>query len=67
MLEDKKIKFLPSSYTKSNDTQQEARKFKNVLAKKLVKTNIVKKFFREIAFLALLNFSPDQKLIFGFF
>ena len=32
--------------------------------KKLVKSNKSKKFFREIAFLAVLNFFPVQKLIF---
>ena len=31
--------------------------------KKLVKSNKSKKFFREIAFLAVLNFFPVQKLI----
>ena len=46
---------------------QRARKFKNVQAKKLVKSNKSKKKFREIAFLAVLNFSPVQKLIFGHF
>ena len=43
---------------------QRARKFKKVQAKKLVKSNIVKNFFRQIAFLAVLNFFPVQKLIF---
>ena len=44
---------------------QWARKFKIVQAKKLVKSN--KSFFREIAFLAVLNFFPVQKLSFGHF
>ena len=42
-------------------------KFKKVQAKKLVKSNKLKKFFREIVFLAVLNFSLLQKLIFGHF
>ena len=40
---------------------------KKVQAKKLVKSNKSKFFFREIAFLAVLNFFPVQKLIFGHF
>ena len=44
-----------------------ARKFKKVRAKKLVKSNKSKTFFREIAFLAVLNFFPVQELIFGHF
>ena len=44
---------------------QWARKFKKVQAKKLVKSN--KSFFREIVFLAVLNFFPVQKLVFGHF
>ena len=43
---------------------QQARKFKKVQAKKLVKSNKSKKF-REIAFLTDLTFFPLQKLIFG--
>ena len=43
-----------------NIAPQQARKFKKVQAKKLVKSN-------EIAFLAVLNFFPVQKLIFGHF
>ena len=35
--------------------------------KKLVKSNKSKNFFCEIAFLAVLNFFPVQKLIFGHF
>ena len=46
---------------------QRARKLKKVQAKKLVKSNKSKNFFREIAFLAVLNFFPVQKLIFGHF
>ena len=42
---------------------QRAKKFKKVQAKKLVKSN-ESIFFREIAFLAVLNFFPVQKLIF---
>ena len=42
---------------------QRARKLKKVQAKKLVKSNKSKNFFREIAFLAVLNFFPVQKLI----
>ena len=42
---------------------QRARKFKKVLVEKLVKSN-KSKFFGEIAFLAVLNFFPIQKLIF---
>ena len=42
---------------------QRARKFKKVLAKKLVKSN--KSFFpRKISFLAVLNFFPVQKIDF---
>ena len=44
-----------------------ARKFQKVRAKKLVKSNKSKNFFREIAFLAVLNFFLVQKLIFGQF
>ena len=40
---------------------------KTVQAKKLMKSNKSKKIFREIAFLAVLNFSPVQKLIFCHF
>ena len=40
---------------------QRARKYKKVQAKKLVKSNISKNIFREVAFLAVLNFSPVQK------
>ena len=43
------------------------RKFKKVQAEKLMKSNKSKKNFREIAFLAVLNFFPVQKLIFGHF
>ena len=46
---------------------QRARKFKKVQAKKLVKSNKSSFFSREIAFLAVLNFSPVQILIFGQF
>ena len=42
---------------------QQARKFKKVQAK----SNTSKFFFREIAFLAVLNFFPVEKLIFGHF
>jgi len=35
--------------------------------KKLVKSNKSKNIFREIAFLAVLNFFPAQSLIFGHF
>ena len=43
-----------------------AIEFKKVQAKKkLVKSNKAKMFFREISFLAVLNFLPGQKLIFG--
>ena len=44
-----------------------ARKFKKVRAKKFVKSNKSKNFFPEIAFLAVLNFFPILKLIFGHF
>ena len=44
-----------------------ARKYKKVQAKKLVKSNKSKIFFHEIAFLAVLNFFPVQKSIFGNF
>ena len=40
-----------------------ARKFKKVQAKKLVKSN-KSIFSREIAFLAVLNFSPSSKIDF---
>ena len=43
---------------------QRARKFKKVLAKKLVKSNVVKNFFRQIAFLAVLNFFSSSKIDF---
>ena len=43
---------------------QRAKKLKKVQAKNFVKSN---NFFREIAFLAVLNFFPAQKLIFGHF
>ena len=46
---------------------QWARKFKKVQAKKLVKPNKSNLFFREIAFQAILNFFPVQKMIFGHF
>ena len=51
----------------SRGRSQRARKFKKVQAKKHVKSNKSKNLFREIAFLALLNFFPVQKLIFGHF
>ena len=41
---------------------QRARKFKKVQAKKLMKSNKSKKILHEIAFLAVLNFFPVQKL-----
>ena len=44
-----------------------ARKYEKVQAKKLVKSNKSKLFFREITFLAVLNFILVQKLIFGQF
>ena len=47
-----------------NITSQRARKFKKVQAKKLVKSNKLKIFFREIAFLAVLNFFPSSKIDF---
>ena len=50
-----------------NVAAQRAEKCKNVQAKKLVKSNKSKIFFREIAFLAVLNFFPVQKSIFGHF
>ena len=40
---------------------------KKVQAKNLVKSNKSNFIFREIAFLAVLNFFPVQKLIFGHF
>ena len=43
---------------------QRARKFKKVLAKKLVKSNKSFFFLREIVFLAVLNFSPSTKIDF---
>ena len=43
------------------------QKIKKVQAKKLVKSNKSKCFFREIAFLAFLNLFPVQKLIFDHF
>ena len=42
-------------------------KFKKFRAEKLLKSNDSPKKFREIAFLAVLNFFPVQKLIFGHF
>ena len=47
-------------------TTQRAIRFKKVQAKKLMKSNI-SIFLREIAFLAVSNFFPVQKLIFGHF
>ena len=47
------------------DNAHWARKFKKVQAKKLVISNKPKKFLREIAFWAVLNFFPVQKFIFG--
>ena len=44
---------------------QRAIKFKKVQAEKPMKSN--KKYFREIAFLAVLNVFLVQKLIFGHF
>ena len=52
---------------KANIHTQWDRKFKKFQAKKLVKTNKSKKCFHEIAFLAVLNFFPVQKLIFCHF
>ena len=43
----------------------EPESLKKVRAKKLVKSNKSKIIFVEIAFLAVLNFFPVQKLIFG--
>ena len=40
---------------------QRARKFKKGQAEKLMKSNISKKFFREIEFLAVFNFSAVKK------
>ena len=45
---------------------QQARKFRKVQAKEFVKSN-KSNFFREIAFLLVLNFFPVEKLIFGYF
>ena len=45
---------------------ERVRKFEKVQVKKLVKSNKSKTVFREIAFLAVLNFFPVQKLIFLF-
>ena len=41
--------------------------FKKSKQKKFVKSNKAKHFFREIAFLVVLNFFPVQKLIFSHF
>ena len=46
---------------------QWVRKFKKVQAKKLVKSNKSKKFFRENAFVAVLKIFPVQKLILAIF
>ena len=43
---------------------QQARKFKKVRENKFMNSNIAKKIFREIAFLALLNFFPISKIDF---
>ena len=43
------------------------QKIKESPDKKLVKSNKSKKILREIVFLAVLNFFPVQKLIFGHF
>ena len=51
---------------KKKTIAHQARKFKKVQAKKLVKSN-KSIFFREIAFLAVLTIFPVQKLIFGHF
>ena len=52
---------------KLNHNIQRARTFKKVQAKKLVKSNKLKKQNPEIAFLTVLNFFPLQKLIFAHF
>ena len=41
-----------------------ARISKKFLAKKLVKSNVIKNFFRETAFLAVLNFFPSSEMDF---
>ena len=61
------FKHLMKESNKLPKFSQRARKFKKVQAKKLVKSNKSKKFFREISFLVVLTFSPVQKLIFGLF
>ena len=63
MLESDRKIFLIMSHNES----QRARKFKKVQAKKLVKSNKSKNVFREITFLAVLNFFPVQKLNFDYF
>ena len=49
---------------KKPNISQWARKFKKVQAKKLVKSNKSKIFFREIAFLAVINIFPSSKIDF---
>ena len=46
---------------------QQARKFKKSPGKKTREIKEINIFSREIAFLAVLNFFPVQKLIFGHF
>ncbi len=55
------------NYSIPQVSAQRVRKFRKVQAKKLVKSNKSKNIFREIAFLAVLNIFPVQKLIFGHF
>ena len=63
-------KFLSNSHgsRRAYPKPQWARKFKKVQDKKTREIKLIKKkFFREIAFLAVLNFFLVQKLIFGHF
>ena len=48
-------------------TLQWVRKLKKSPGKKTCEIQYIKKIFREIPFLAVLNFFPVQKLIFGHF
>ena len=62
----------PKTIIRTNDTlpyyaQRASQKIQKGSGKKLVKSNKSKKFLREIAFLAVLNFFRVQKFMFGHF
>ena len=63
----KAVIFFNYIFSELNVLSQWARKLKKVQAKKLVNSHKSKNFFHEIAFLAVSNNFPVQKLIFGHF